>query len=321
MKVLFVSSGNNRSKHGAPSGISIIVYNQGESIAKHGVEIVYFGVKGKGIIGYLSNILKIRRAFFENSCELIHAHYSLIGFIVTFAGLGKKSIISLMGSDIHENILFRYVIRVFSKYFWGVTIVKSMEMKLKLGLSKSIVIPNGVDIEIFRPLEKDVCLKEVGFNPKSKNIVFVSRPTKAVKNFELANKAVNLLSEKYDIVLHPVYDVKAERIPYYMNAADALIMTSFWEGSPNVIKEAMACNCPIVSTDVGDVKEMFLKTRGCFLTTFDVNDIADNLKRAIAFTEIERRTNGRERINELGLSSTTIAKKVIGIYNSVLIHT
>jgi teichuronic acid biosynthesis glycosyltransferase TuaC len=321
MKILFVSSGNNRSKHGAPSGISIIVYNQGKSIAKHGVEIVYFGVRGKGIIGYLRNIINIRRAYFENGCELIHAHYSLIGFVVTLACLGKKTVVSLMGSDIHENKLFRYIIRLFSKYSWGFTVVKSLEMKRKLGLSESVVIPNGVDVELFRPLDKDACMKEVGFQPKNKNIIFVSRPTKAVKNFDLAKQAVNVLSDEYSITLHTVHDINAEMIPYYMNAADALIMTSFWEGSPNVIKEAMACNCPIVSTDVGDVREMFLNTRGCFLTTFDVSDIATNLKRAIIYSQTIGRSNGRERIKELGLTSANIAEKVIGIYSSILSHT
>jgi len=102
-------------------------------------------------------------------------------------------------------------------------------------------------------------------------------------------------------------------IPYYMSAADILILTSLWEGSPNVIKEAMACNCPIVSTDVGDVKEIIRKTDGCYIASYDVVDVADKVGKALSFG---RRTNGRQNIKHL--DNNIIADKIISLYRLVL---
>lgn len=104
-------------------------------------------------------------------------------------------------------------------------------------------------------------------------------------------------------------------IPYYLNAADTLLLTSKWEGSVNVIKEALACNLPIVSTDVGDVKLNISGVDGCYVCKQDVNDLTEKLNLALSFGQ---RTNGRQRIIELGLDSDTIAVKLIEVYNSLL---
>ena len=96
---------------------------------------------------------------------------------------------------------------------------------------------------------------------------------------------------------------------------ELVILTSLWEGSPNVIKEAMACNCPIVSTNVGDVRWVIGDTEGCYITSFDPEDVAEKIKLALEFG---KRTNGRDRIIELGLDSETIAKRLIDIYSKVL---
>ena len=103
-----------------------------------------------------------------------------------------------------------------------------------------------------------------------------------------------------------------------MNSVDLCLMVSKTEGSPQVIKEAMACNCPIVSADVGDVKEVIGKTEGCFVCFYDPGDVAEKLKMALDYRKIHESTQGRNRIIELGLDSETIAKRIISIYGSVL---
>jgi glycosyltransferase involved in cell wall biosynthesis len=103
-----------------------------------------------------------------------------------------------------------------------------------------------------------------------------------------------------------------------LNAADILLLTSFSEGSPQIVKEAMSCNCPIVSTYVGDVRWVIGDTKGCYITTFDPADVVEKIKLALKFSEKIGRTKGRERIIELGLDSDTIAKKIIDVYYSVL---
>ena len=155
--------------------------------------------------------------------------------------------------------------------------------------------------------------EKLGFSRDKKYILFLADPARPEKNFSLAEKAFNRLKETHNIELLPVYDKPHTDIPYYLSAADVLLLTSHFEGSPNAIKEAMACNCPVVSTDVGDVKEVISDTEGCFITSFEPEDVAEKLKLALDFG---KRTNGREKIKHL--DDKIIAQKLIDVYNSVL---
>ena len=105
---------------------------------------------------------------------------------------------------------------------------------------------------------------------------------------------------------------------YYYSAADVVLLTSVTEGSPNVIKEAMACNCPIVSTDVGDVREVLGNTEGCYISGLDPVEVAEKTKKALEFSYTKGRTKGRQRIIELGLDSESIAKKIVEVYKKAL---
>jgi glycosyltransferase involved in cell wall biosynthesis len=101
-------------------------------------------------------------------------------------------------------------------------------------------------------------------------------------------------------------------IPYYMNACDVLVLTSGYEGSPMVIKEAMACNLPIVSTDVGDVAQVIEGTEGCFLCEPTPQGVADKLMTVLSWG---KRTNGRQRIGHL--DSKTVARQVADVYKEI----
>jgi len=103
-----------------------------------------------------------------------------------------------------------------------------------------------------------------------------------------------------------------------MNAADVVVLTSLYEGSPNVIKEAMACSRPIVATDVGDIKWLFDNEPGHYISSFSPIDMAKKIEFALEFSEKKRRTNGKERIIKLGLDSKSIANRIIDVYKNVL---
>ena len=164
--------------------------------------------------------------------------------------------------------------------------------------------------------KKEVFIKLV-FNQLNKYLLFVSDPAAQRENFKLFNEAFKLINRSDIKILTPFLINHSDLMLYY-NLADVMVFTSTAEGSPNVIKEAMACNCPIVSTDVGDVKWVFGNTGGCFITTFDPQDVAEKIKLALLFSEKFGRTNGSERIIELSLDSETVAKKIIDIYEQVL---
>jgi teichuronic acid biosynthesis glycosyltransferase TuaC len=217
-----------------------------------------------------------------------------------------------MGSDVQKKLLGSLMLKLFHLLSWQSVIVKSKSMKKKAGIKKCHVIPNGVNFKILKSIEKSTALHNVGFDPQKRHVVFVSDPGRHEKNFKLAEQAFDLLKAQ-NVELNVVSGVSYEKIPYYLNAADVLILTSLWEGSPNVIKEAMACNLPIVSTDVGDVRDVTGKTEGCFVTSFDPGDVAKKLEKALAFS---KRTKGREHIEHL--DNMVTAGKIIKIYEDVL---
>ncbi len=311
MKVLFVSSGNS------DRGISPIVENQGKSLQQEGCEVSYYAIKGKGFWGYLRNVFLLRNFLKQNDFDLVHAHYSLSAFAVSLAGT-KPMIVSLMGSDVKAGKVYKLIIRVFAFCFsWKKIIVKSEDMRNVLGIKNVTVIPNGVDFDRFRILHKKECQLKLGWNPQKINILFPANPKRYEKNFLLAKKTVQLIHD-HDLQIHFFKNTPNTETPFWYNASDVVLLTSLWEGSPNAIKEAMACNRPIVATKVGDVEWLLNHEEGCFLTNFDVNDCAKQLKKAICFSKECSRTNGRQRISDLGLESKNIAKRIIEIYNNIL---
>lgn len=310
MKVLFVCSGNS-------VGISPIIKNQGESLIKAGISVEYFCIKGKGVFGYLKNIKPLRQYLRKGKYDIVHAHYSLSAYIASLAGVNNLCV-SLMGSDVKSSNFYKLIIRIFSFIFnWRCIIVKSQDMYDDLGIKKAIIIPNGVDFDRFKPLEKKVCQEKLNWDMSKKHILFTSNPNRQEKNYKLAKESFDRLNDS-NIVLHYMKDVPNVDTPLWYNAADVVLLTSLWEGSPNAIKEAMACNRPIVSTDVGDVKYIFGETEGCFITSFSIEDCATNISKAIDFSINKGITDGREQIISLGLDSENMARKIIGIYKIVL---
>jgi len=308
MKVLFISSGKSGK-------VGDVVKNQGESLKAAGVDIDYYLIK-PGFLGYLSSIPKIRRTYRRGNYDLVHAHYSLSGFTAAFAGC-KPLVVSLMGSDTFMSKWLRLLARFFYRYKWDVTIVKTQQMKELVNITKAHIIPNGVDIKRFKPEPKTGARKYLNYPEDKKLILFISIPNRPEKNPELAEKAIKALNNN-EVELKHIYNVPNSEIPHYLNAADILLLTSKWEGSVNLVKEAMACKCPVVATDVGDLKWLFGDEPGYYIAGFSPEDFAKQIKSALDFSKNIGRTKGRERIIALELDSSMVAQKIISIYRKVL---
>lgn len=309
MKVLFVRSGNK--------GIDPISTNQGNSLIREGLEVGYFDIIGRGIPGYLSNILRLRKYIGSFRPDILHAHYAISGFIAPLSGRRIPVGVSLMGSEIHSSgRLMKYLIKCYTRFGWDFTIVKSSTMYDSLKYSKAVIIPNGVNLEAFCPIDMDECREKLGWDKNSRHILFASDPERPEKNFELARQALELLEkENVGFKLHFLKDIPQSEMVYYFNAADVLLMTSRNEGSPNVIKEAMACNCPIITTNVGDVKSTIGSTRNTFITNYSASEIKDKL---LAILSINERTDGRANIRHL--ESRSVANRLIELYQKALNH-
>jgi glycosyltransferase involved in cell wall biosynthesis len=306
MKILFVSSGNSKN------GILPLIYNQSLSLVERCQSIDHFAIVGKGIRGYLNNVRKLKKIIDTNNYEVIHAHYSLSAYVAVLAG-AKPLVVSLMGSDVKAKMRNKVFLWFFHKFFWKVTIVKSEDMKMSLGFRNLKVIPNGVNLSQFSPKEKNDCMKELNWDTSKKHILFAADPGRYEKNFHLAKKALEKLNST-KVELHILKNISNKIVPIYYNAADIILLTSLWEGSPNVIKEAMACNRPTVSCDVGDVRELLHGLAGCYITTHDVDDVSKALALALKF---EQSTTGRKRLIDLKLDSVSVADQLIDIYKQV----
>jgi glycosyltransferase involved in cell wall biosynthesis len=322
MNVLFVYSGNQSSEN------SNLVLTQASSLMAHNINVDIFAIKGHGFFGYIQNILPLRKQLKKEKYNIVHAHYGLCGLVALFArNCQTKIIVSFMGNDllgdhakngkstIFGNLLVS-VNQLCAKYYDHI-IVKSIEMASKVSFSNLSVIPNGVDLDNFNYIDKSLALNRVAWEKNFKHILFISSPNRAEKNFKLTEDSLKQLNMQ-EIQLHFLQNVPHGDVKLYFYASDLCILTSFHEGSPNVIKEAMVCNCPIVSTDVGDVSWVIGNTEGCYICSFEPSEIAKSIKRALDFARFKGRTNGRERIIEFGLDSESIAKRVLEVYEKVV---
>lgn len=309
MKILIVSSGNSKN------GTNPVVSNQILHLLHQGVQAEYFPIKGKGLKAYFNSIFLLREFLRGKKYDVVHAHYSLSGFVASLSVKGSPVVVSLMGSEVYSGGLHLLTIKIFAKHLWTKTIVKSQSMLLKVGLPDLQLIPNGVDLERFSPMDRESSCYRVGFDSSVINISFFSNPARREKNFILAETVTNKLADK-SIKLNIIYDKKPEEIPYYINASDIILLTSNHEGSPNIIKEAMACNCVVVATDVGDISWLFEDVKGCYLSSTKDGELSEKLSLAIAFVQNGEKSNGRIKIEKLGLDSINTAKKLIQIYEA-----
>lgn len=313
MKVIFVASGNK-----TVGKVSSFVQSQYDSLVEEGLDMILFPVVGHGIKAHLRAAIELRRIIRQEQPDVVHAHYSVCGHVAAMARVllqrKPKLVVSILGSFPTHSKKWRLV-RFCIRHIWDKTIVKSQRTARQLGEDVSI-IPNGVNLDMFCPQDHLDARACVGFDADKRYVIWCSHPDRIEKNYALAQAAVEIVKKKQDnIELLPIYNKTPQEVVQYMNAADCLLLTSVQEGSPNVIKEAMACNCPIVSTDVGDVRERLTGQDGCYiLPEKDMQSseaLANLIGEAICFG---KRTEGYNRIVNDELTIQQVAKRIIACY-------
>jgi teichuronic acid biosynthesis glycosyltransferase TuaC len=323
MKVLMVT---NIYPTPAYPGRGSFVKAQIDSIRREGVDVDVEYVNAiDSRLAFPRSAVRITCRAFLDRFDLIHAHYGTTG-IISRIQCRKPVIVSYLGSDILGNprihgegkTVFSGIVALLSRLSAvsvNAVIVKSAELRRKIPRRHNVfIIPNGVDFSLFHPIEPKSARKQLGLDPKKRYVLFPSNATWPRKCFSLAEAAVHLLQRQgMPVELVPVFGQAQYLIPLYMNACHAMVLTSLWEGSPNVIKESMACNLPIVSVNVGDVPEVIGGCEGCFVVPRNATAIAEKLKQII---NRPVRTRGRERIRHLEMQ--TVARQIIAVYTAVL---
>ena len=313
------------------------------ALQQAGVEIIRYGVTGKGVVGYLRELPALRRYIRDERPDIIHAHYGLCGLLANLQRM-VPVITTYHGSDINKPSIRRFskiAMRLSAHNIfvsarsaslamgneqWAIDNETNRQSPIANRLKKrSTLLPCGVNIpkpwtELQNKLVGQLTLNQwvQGVLSKdAKNILFAGAFDNKVKDPELAKEAMNELEVKgVKANLIELKGYNRDQVNALMYNCDALLMTSKTEGSPQVIKEALACGCPIVSMDVGDVAERTSGVEGCHVVpSREPKDIAQALLQAIVYNG---RTNGRDKIIEMGLSNELVAKRLIEIYKQVL---
>ncbi|MDR2823969.1 MAG: glycosyltransferase [Prevotellaceae bacterium] len=304
MKVLIVCSINSGK-------IAPFIAEQADFLKKTACEVDFFTVEGKGISGYLKNWKVFLRKIADFQPDIIHAHYGLSGLL---ANLQRRVpvVTTYHGSDINNPKVLRFSKIAISLSRFNIFVSKKNIEKAKPKKNYAL-LPCGVDTEIFFPLDnKNEIRKKLNFDIGEKYILFSSSFDNKVKNYDLAKKSVENLD---NAILLELKGYTREQVALLMNAVDCVLMTSFTEGSPQFIKEAMACDCPIVSVDVGDVCKNLEGIINCYvIADYDEKEIAVCLQRVL---EKNERTNGHEKIIELNLDNKLVINRLMEIYKNI----
>lgn len=301
------------------------IKRQAEFLRAAGVDVDVFPfAAGKQVVNYARAWRAMRRRLQTGSYDLVHAQFGQSGLLA----LPKRVplVVTLRGSDIlgivsdadgrrtMQGRLLQQLSRHVARRADAVILV-SDHMREVVDRSDGVhVIPSGLDLSLFRPIPRDEARQHLGFAPTKRLVLFVGRPHQARKRFELARQAVEILNRSLPAELVVAWGVHHVEIPYYMSACDALVFTSMQEGSPNAVKEALACDLPVVSVPVGDVAQRLAGIDGCELC-------ADETPATIA-AALERvlRRGGRcaGRAAVAHLDEALLTQKVVAIYEAVL---
>ena len=304
-------------------GRAPFIARQVQFLRKLGVEVDVFPVNGrKNPIAYSRAWLRVQRRLVRGSYDLVHAQWAQAALpslparrpiVVTFRGSDVEGIVGPHQRYTASGWMLRQIACGVARVADEAILVASRFTRL-LPRRDYHIIPSGLDLDLFRPYPQPEAQLRLNFQPGFRYILFAASPGNPIKRYGLAQAAVERLDPRFRAKLIVASAVDPTLMPIYMSACDVLLLTSLHEGSPNVVKEALACNLPVVSTDVGDVRERISKVEGCVLCERDDSQVL-----AAALTAVldrSQRVAGRAAVHEL--DELLLTRKVIGVYERAL---
>jgi teichuronic acid biosynthesis glycosyltransferase TuaC len=301
------------------------IAQQAESLRRAGISVDIVCFRGeKSPINYGRAWREVRDHLKLHECDLIHAHSGQSGvvvlpsplpLVVTFHGSDLLGVVNARGRYTLGGAMLRFIGQRVAQVADEVILV-SKELADYLPGRSCHVIPQGVDRRVFRPMPQEEARAELMLPLDKRFVLFASNPAKLTKRFTLAQASVRLLDGEYAPELLVVADAPHASMPLYMNACDVLLITSFHEGSPTVVKEALACGLPVVSVDVGDIRERIGAVEGCVVCPDE-----DSETIAAALTSVLSKAKRLETRSELQeVDEKEVTEKVISVYERVLVR-
>jgi glycosyltransferase involved in cell wall biosynthesis len=292
------------------------------------VRVLFVDRRREGPLAYYRMRNKIARAAAEFDPDVIHVMYGgVMADQILRRHHVRPVVVTFRGSDLLGENLSGWVRKLISRYGVhcsrraakaadGVVVVARHLIPALNGAvpaDKVRVIPSGIDLDRFKPMDPLACKQKLGWNPRAFHVLFASSCGDPVKRPWLAQAAVGQMSRPdAPAEFHYITGLPTEEVPLWLNAGDALLLTSLHEGSPNVVKEALACGLPVVSVDVGDVAERIEGLEGCYLARSEPADLAEKL---CLVRQRAQRLDCGTRLQELSILS--VAQKLKQCYEEI----
>lgn len=306
------------------------IEQQIKALRRAGVEldVLLVSRSENGMRAYASLPAMLQRAVNQFKPNLVHVMYGgIMSSIVSYVIRDHPVVVTFHGTDLLGQPFERPFRRVLS--WCGVLASKQAarrckgivavaehlveELPKKISRSKIQVIPCGIDLDLFKPLDRELCRKQLGWKQGIFHILFQATGD-PVKRPELASAAVDRLKELgVKTEIHYLRGVEYVQVPIWLNASDVLLVTSRHEGSPTIVKEALACNLPIVSVPVGDIPQKIQDLDGCHLAVPDASELALKLHRVWMYPV---RIAGRATVHSA--SAEHSAKRLVEFYEQVV---
>jgi len=296
------------------------IKSQTDSLIAAGLEVEIIHPKpGPVPLRYATAVLQVFLKTLTGNFDIVHGHYGLwclaacmqwtTPVVASFLGDDLLGTPTADGGFSKKSRLVVHISRWLCRHVKAV-IVKSEEMK-KATLSQGVfVIPNGVDFTLFRPLPRSEARSALGWEQDVHYVLFANNLGIVRKNFALVQAAIECLRARgISVELVFANGLLQTQVVQYINASNVLILPSLMEGSPNIVKETMACNVPVVATNVGDVAEVISATQGCSVCPFDAEALTAALEEAIQHTEPTTSRNDIRRLN-----CCNVEQQVIAVY-------
>jgi len=303
MKILFLTNMYPTKEH---PYFGIFVKEQFEYFRDHyDMDVDLFVLNGKSSLHKYLNPLGLYRKIKDFEPDIIHVHYGLTGLPLLLIApfiKNKKIIATYHGSDVNGSKAVFFISRMLNKYAdYNIAVSQQIFEKIKPISSNIKWIPCGID-EIFLDDQKPVERKNA--------VIFPGSPQRAVKNYSLFEKMLDVLKKKYGLTPEVIlFDSKSRaEVKKSLKEAKCLVMTSLSEGSPQVIKEAIACDTPIVSTPVGDVPYLIENLDNCYIA-----QNAEDLAEKVAFIFVSGHQQFPEEIKKR-LSNAYICEQIVELY-------
>lgn len=263
-------------------------------------------------------LIRLRKFIKTHQVELVHAHFgSTTGLIASFSG--KKYVVTFRGSDINGDIASA---PIFNRIRLFVGRIVSMRASSVICVSKEIadkvfcpqkttLLPSPTDLSLFKVFPRPEAKKILKLQLEKKYFGFSSSLGRKLKRLDLAEAAIRILQDTHpEAELLKFEKVPQEDLPLYLNACEGLLLTSELEGSPNIVREALACGVPVVSFDVGDVAQWLVEdSYSTLVKQGDVSALASGLRRIL----LEDVPHSR-RVNLESVSEESYVRRLSNIY-------